>query len=152
VQLKNKIAITILGAITLVCCEQLVISKSINHKICEIFHPINPKDSLKLKLEIADTESKKVKGLSYRSYMPNKSGMLFVFKDPKKCYLWGKNTFRKLDVIFIDSNHNVSGISKIEPHNFKTTCSDGPVKFAIEMNHGLVAKHKIKVGHKFKIL
>ena len=152
VQLKNKITITILGAITLVCGEQLVISKTTRHKMCKI-HGINTnKDPLVLNLEIADTESKKVRGLSYRSHVPKKEGMLFVFRQPKKCVLWGKNTFIKLDVIFIDHNHRVLETAKIEPQNLKTICSSGPVKFAIEVNSGLVDKYNIRAGHKFSFL
>ena len=54
-----------------------------------------------LKVEIADTESKRNKGLSNRESMATDSGMLFVFPKSDKYVFWMKGMKIALDFVWI---------------------------------------------------
>ena len=102
-------------------------------------------------LEVADTEPVRQYGLMHRDSMPSDHGMLFVFPDERRLGFWMKNTRIPLDIIYVDASGKVVSIHQMKPYDLRTTKSDGPAKYAIEMNEGRAAATGIKPGDQVQI-
>jgi uncharacterized protein len=102
-------------------------------------------------VEIANTEAARRKGLMQRDSMPQDHGMIFVFAEEQDLQFWMKNTRFPLDIIFLDAGGKVISIKSMKPYDLNTTDSDGPAKYAIELNKGQAAACKIEVGAKVHI-
>ncbi len=103
-----------------------------------------------LYVEIADTPEKRRQGLSGRSKMRDDQGMLFIFDNPASPGFWMKDMFFSIDMIWIDANGFVVGITKnIPPDSFpKTFEPPSPVLYVLEVNAGWADKNNISVGDK----
>lgn len=55
-------------------------------------------------VEVADTDEKRINGLSNRERMPEDQGMLFVFEDSGRYPIWMRNMKFPLDVYWIDGH------------------------------------------------
>jgi uncharacterized protein len=104
-----------------------------------------------LTLEVANTNATREYGLMHRDSMPADHGMLFVFPDERRLGFWMKNTRIPLDIIFIDAAGKVVSIHQMKPHDLSTTKSDGPAKYAIELNKGRATPTGIKPGDVIEI-
>jgi len=107
-----------------------------------------------LQVEIANTITKRERGLSLRKNLPENEGMLFIFKDSKTRSFWMKNMEFSVDIIWIDENLKVVGIERnISPATFPDKFeSPKPVKYVLEVNANWAEKNKIKVGDKLDFL
>ena len=89
---------------------------------------------ISLSYEVADTPEKQSIGLMYRQEMPNNHSMIFIFPEPQMIYMWMKNTYIPLDMIFFDETGKITHIHQ-------------NAKGVIEVNAGFVNTHHISVGH-----
>lgn len=106
-----------------------------------------------IKVEIADTESKRNKGLSGRESMATDSGMLFVFPKLDKYVFWMKGMKIALDFIWIKDDIVVDLLSDIQPprigekdENLPVYSSKMEFNKVLEVNAGVITKLNIKVG------
>lgn len=99
-------------------------------------------------LEKATTNEAQIKGLSGRSNMPEKTGMLFIFDTPDQQCMWMKDMKISNDMIWLDESKRVIKIEqKVLPESYpKTYCSESPAKYVIELNGGQVEKNQIRIG------
>lgn len=102
-------------------------------------------------LEIAATEDERNNGLMFRDSMPADHGMIFIFGDEKPRSFWMKNTRIPLDIVFVADNGKIDSIRRMEPYVMKGTASDGPAKYAIELNDGQAKAAGIKAGDMLQI-
>ena len=86
--------------------------------------------------EVAASEETREQGLMYREKLPANSGMLFVFVEPQRECMWMKNTLIPLSVAFLDDNGNIVNIEDMAPQTLNSHCSNGKVRYALEMNVG----------------
>ena len=107
----------------------------------------------KFTVEVADTDTLRVKGLSGRKNLDKNSGMLFVFQKPSFYSFWMKGMNFPLDFIWIndetivDLTENVP-ISKEDKTRMSTYTSGVPVDKVLEVKAGTVESLKIVVGDK----
>ncbi len=102
-------------------------------------HPFN--------LYIALTEHEIQKGLMFVKELTDTSGMIFIFNKPEMKQFWMKNTFIPLDILFINENYQIVQIHKCaKPLDETLITSKTKVKYAIELNCGIVDKYNIKIG------
>lgn len=108
----------------------------------------------KIKIEIADTDAKRTKGLSNRQSLDEDTGMLFVMEQTKKTIFWMKDTLIPLDIIWI-KNGVITGIEEnvkteigVDDSKLKRYQSPGEVDFVLEVNAGFSSKNGIKPGQK----
>ena len=98
---------------------------------------------------IADSNSKRKKGLMYIENLPNNHGMLFKFNSPRIASMWMKNTYISLDLLFIDKNQTIVKIhNNAEPFNLNSISSKLKVKWVLEINGGLADELGINPGNK----
>ncbi len=57
-----------------------------------------------IKAEIATDEATRNQGLMFRTELPKKTGMLFVYDQPGRPNFWMKNTLIPLDMLFFNKN------------------------------------------------
>lgn len=96
-------------------------------------------------VEIADTPEEQKKGLQDREYLPQDSGMLFVYdKSQDKVEFWMKDTTIALDQIGINEDGEVTKVYTAKPKD-ETLVPFEDVMFLLEVN----ANSGIEVGDQF---
>jgi uncharacterized membrane protein (UPF0127 family) len=119
-------------------------------------------------LELADTPEAREQGLMFRTVIPKRGGMLFVFPD----YLvrvqgfWMKNCPIDMDIIFLDSmgvvtaTHHMNAMirkpdeseqdyeTRCQQHNYSSLM---PAQFAIELQSGTVDRLQVKPGNRIAL-
>ncbi len=95
---------------------------------------------------IADTDDKRVRGLSGRAELQPNEGMLFVFDEPGMHGFWMKDMNFPIDIMWIDEEFMIIGITE----NIATTTyptlfyPPEPVKYVIEVSAGFVELHSLQ--------
>lgn len=96
-------------------------------------------------VEIVDTSEEQKKGLQDREYLPQDSGMLFVYDKPQdKVEFWMKDTTIALDQIGINKDGEVTKVYTAKPKD-ETLVPFEDVIFLLEVN----ANSGIEVGDQF---
>ena len=101
-----------------------------------------------LRVEVADNDESRSRGLMYRQAMGRNDGMLFIFADLGYHSMWMQNTYIPLSVAFVDEDGKILNILDMEPKTQDTHTAAGPARYAIETNKGWFAEKKIKPGDK----
>ncbi len=107
---------------------------------------------------VADTDSRRSDGLMFVTKLPENTGMLFVFDNEQPLSFWMKNTMIPLAIGFLDSKGVLVDVQEMEigkslmSLDVPSYQSRKPARFALEMNKGWFAKHKIKIGAKLSPL
>ena len=114
-----------------------------------------------LEVQIADSDSLRVRGLMFQDTLPYNEGMLFVFDESGIRPMWMLNMQFNLDVIWFDENSNIVAIETDVPP-CKTTvevvaCRENGVtgdnaKYVLEVTAGFVDKFNITENSKLEII
>jgi len=99
-----------------------------------------------LKVEVADNDATRSRGLMFRDKMGKNDGMLFIFPELGYHSMWMMNTNIPLSVAFIGQDGKILNILDMEPRTQDTHSAAGPARYAIETNKGWFAEKKIKPG------
>ena len=114
-----------------------------------------------LEVQIADSDSLRVRGLMFQDELPYNEGMLFVFDESGTRPMWMLNMQFNLDVIWFDENANVVTIEKDVPPCQTTVevvaCRENGVsgdnaKYVLEVTAGFVDKFNITENSKMEII
>lgn len=101
-----------------------------------------------LKVEVAESNEARARGLMFREKMPAEDGMLFIFEELGYHSMWMRNTPLALSVAFLGEDGTILNILDMEPRTDDTHTAAGPARYAIETNKGWFAGKKIKAGDK----
>jgi len=103
-------------------------------------------------VSIADTAVLQENGLSDRPSMPDDSGMLFIFPTARNYAFWMKDMRFPLDMVWIDSDHMVVGVTEnISTSTYPETFGPpSPVPFVLELNAGAAERFGIATGTTLK--
>lgn len=101
-----------------------------------------------IRAEVASTDAQREQGLMFRRKLPKNNGMLFVFDRPARSCMWMKNTPLPLSVAFIDANGTIVNIEEMDPFTLDSHCSQGWIRYALEMNQNWFSINGIRVGSK----
>jgi uncharacterized protein len=100
-----------------------------------------------LTVELASTPEQRQIGLMNRESMPDTTGMLFVFPSDQQLSFWMRNTRIPLSIAFLDANRVILNIADMQPLDDQTFhMSNGPARYALEVNQGWFAAKGIKAG------
>ena len=100
-------------------------------------------------VELAKTDEERMRGLMYRTSLPDGQGMLFDFSPEQNVSMWMKNTLIPLDMLFVQGDGRILRIAE----NTKTQSEDiipsgGPVRVVVELIAGSAKKYGIAPGDK----
>lgn len=103
--------------------------------------------SARFEIELAITPAEQAKGLMYRESMPQFSGMLFIYDQPRSVSFWMKNTLIPLDMLFIDSRGVVQRIQEnAEPLSTVPIPGGANIQYVLEINGGVSSMLGFGVG------
>lgn len=131
---------------------------SINHVACVSMHNKHPDKHLRqiivqsswpaiFSVEIADTPQTRARGLMGRPSLHEYHSMLFQYDTLSRHVMWMKNTYVPLDLLFIDDSWRIVGmIEHAEPLSLKKLSVENESRYVLEMAHGLIRKHFMKIG------
>ena len=123
---------------------------------CKRYQPALPTTVMRLgahdyTVEIASDDPSRDKGLMYRDWMPDDYGMVFVFPQEQPVGFYMKNTRIPLDIVFLDHAGRVVSIKTMQPFDLRTTPSDYPALYAIELNAGQGDRTGLRAGDAVQI-
>nr|WP_321457263.1 DUF192 domain-containing protein [uncultured Cohaesibacter sp.] len=98
-------------------------------------------------IELAVDDDTRMKGLMFRTKLEAGHGMLFDFGKTEPVYMWMKNTYISLDMIFANPNGTIHHIVKgTTPLSESIIGSAGPVRYVLEVPKGTSDALGIKPG------
>lgn len=112
---------------------------------------VSEKGNFPYKVEMAADNATREKGLMFRKEMPKDHGMLFDFGKDQVAYMWMKNTFIPLDMVFIRADGEVASIAKnAQPQSLAIISSGVRVRAVLELNAGEADEKGLKPGDHVK--
>jgi uncharacterized membrane protein (UPF0127 family) len=106
-------------------------------------------DAVRVRVEVAQTQPERQRGLMFRKQLDPDAGMLFVFEKPTHNVFWMHNTYLPLDMIFITRNWSVLGIvENATPQTDSPREVPGDSLYVLEVNAGFSRQHGIAPGTK----
>lgn len=104
-------------------------------------------------VDLAITSDQQAKGLSIKNTLNDSEGMLFPFNTPGEYAFWMKDMKFPIDIIWINSNHEIVHIEKnLQPCIFFLLCNSysphANSKYVLEVNSNYTTKNNITVGDK----
>ena len=107
-------------------------------------------------VELAVTPEERSQGLMHRQFLPPGQGMLFVFPEPQIISMWMKQTLIPLDILFFDSDAQLSEIfenvppCKLSP--CKTYTNKIPARYVLELPAGSAKTDNLSPGNRLVIV
>jgi len=109
--------------------------------------PVEPLDimtargAFHFKVEIADTDATRERGLMFRKTLAGDRGMLFDFKTARPVAFWMKNTLIPLDMLFVGPDGHIISIARdAAPRSETPIPSGGDTLVVIELAGGRAAE------------
>lgn len=104
-------------------------------------------------LERADTNAKRIKGLSDRDSLANRTGMLFVFDQSMKQCIWMKDMRFNLDIVWLDEARTITRVEQnVSPATYPELFCAENTKYVIELNSGEAAKLSLNTGNQLNFM
>jgi len=98
-------------------------------------------------VEIASTPEQRAQGLQGRRQLAAGRGMLFDFGQAQPVYMWMKDTFVPLDMIFIAADGRIANIApETTPESLTIIESAAPVRWVLEVPARTAARLGIEVS------
>ena len=93
---------------------------------------------------LALTPAQRSRGLMHVRYMPESTGMLFVYERPRPLSIWMKNTYIPLDILFIRADGSIANIKKdAEPLSLTSLRAIESLNYVLELNAGVTERLRI---------
>ncbi|MFT4161858.1 DUF192 domain-containing protein [Shinella sp.] len=100
-------------------------------------------------VELAVTPRQREQGLMNRREMAPDHGMLFAFGETRQVFMWMKNTYLPLDMLFIGKDGKIRSIKEnARPLDESIIDSKGPIDYVLELNGGTVKRLGIRTGNR----
>lgn len=104
------------------------------------------------KVEVADEDEERIKGLSDRKSLDKDKGMIFVFDEKDKYGFWMKNVNFPLDLIYISDNKIADIVKNAEPKAKDATdiqiyTPKEEANYVLEINGGLSDEFGFEIGN-----
>ncbi len=114
--------------------------------------------STAIKVEVADTQAVRAKGLGERDTLAADSGMLFIFEKPGRYPFWMKGLKFPLDFIYIKDSKVVDMIKNVpsplpgeKDQDLLIYMPNQEVDMVLEVNAGFIDAHGVKTGDQVHI-
>jgi len=101
----------------------------------------------RFRIELAETDPLRQRGLMFRNEMAPDAGMLFTYKRDRVISMWMANTYLPLDMLFIESNGRISRIvENTIPLSRESISSRKRARGFLELNAGTARRLGLSVG------
>ena len=112
------------------------------------------------RVDVAATPEERQQGLSGREFMDQYTGMLFVFDEESPLHFWMKDMHFPLDIVWIDGNCMLVGVSAEVPTPVPGAESDQipraqsvvPAQYVLELNAGEWDRNAMGTGDRIEFL
>ena len=105
-----------------------------------------PRGPWVVRVEIANTDQTRERGLMFRRDLPQNTGMIFLFPTTEEHSFWMHNTLIGLDMIFVGEDRSVAGVVTAPPMNDAPRTVHKPSRYVIEVGSGEAAAHAVGPG------
>jgi uncharacterized membrane protein (UPF0127 family) len=103
-----------------------------------------PRGPWVVKVEIANSEETRERGLMFRRDLLQDRGMIFIFPTTAEHGFWMRNTFLALDMIFLGEDRSVLGVvERAEPRTDTVRSVKKPSRYVVEVGAGEAAAHAL---------
>jgi uncharacterized protein len=106
-------------------------------------------EEVEVAVEIADTQEEREVGLMHREFLPDDTGMIFLFDEETTGGFWMKNTLIPLSIAFMGGDGTILRILDMEPCE-ADPCEiydpGVPYESALEVNQGAFASWGVEEG------
>ncbi|KAF1716197.1 ACR family protein [Pseudoxanthomonas yeongjuensis] len=108
------------------------------------------------KVEVADDDAERARGLMFRDELAAGSGMIFIHDREEPQAYWMKNTKIPLDILYFDDARKLVAQQRdVPPCSAGDACppypSNAPARYVLELNAGEAAKLKLENGAELKL-
>ncbi len=98
-------------------------------------------------VKVAVTLAEQQRGLQFIDRLPEKTGMLFLYRPPREVTMWMKDTRLALDMVFIRPGGAVHRIERsAEPYSERIIASHGKVVAVLEIVAGTAERLGLRSG------
>jgi uncharacterized membrane protein (UPF0127 family) len=107
-----------------------------------------------VRVEIAETDAQRARGLMFRQSLAPNAGMLFLFQSPTRGAFWMKNTHIPLSIAFADRRGRILKIMNMTPcHADPCPVYDPKLTYrrALEVNSGAFSRWRVRVGSRLTL-
>ena len=139
---RGRFCVLLFGIFLVACTQQ-----------SDNFHPLTllspTGQRIELRVEVADSDEERSRGLMFREELSEGHGMLFVFDGPQMLSFWMKNTVIPLDILFFDEGGKLVSTATMEPcvtERCPIYASGGEAQFALEVPAGFVDRYGVGDG------
>lgn len=108
-----------------------------------------------VRVEIAETEAQRQRGLMLRTTLEEDAGMLFIWPQDTASAFWMKDTPLRLSVAFIGASGEIVRMFDMEP----CTADPCPVydphttyRMALEVRHGALDRLGVRIGDRVRLV
>ncbi len=106
---------------------------------------------VRLRVEIADDEQERNRGLMFRETLADDAGMLFDFPEPEHASFWMRNTVLSLDIIFIGIDGRILNIAEsTTPYSEAPIPAAGLTRGVLEIRAGRAEALGIRPGDRVR--
>lgn len=107
------------------------------------------------RVEIADDDAERARGLMFRDELAAGTGMIFLHDREEPQAYWMKNTKIPLDILYFDNARKLVAQQRdVPPCTAGNGCppypSNAPARYVLELNAGEAAKLKLQNGAELK--
>jgi uncharacterized protein len=97
---------------------------------------------------IADTDERRIRGLSYREKLDEHLGMFFIFDYSDRHGIWMKEMKFSIDILWLNSHLKVVHVEKdVSPETYPAVFKpSADARYVLETNAGFAEKNDINVG------
>lgn len=114
-----------------------------------------PSGSTRVRVEIADTEALRERGLMGRTSLADDAGMLFQWPEDTMSSFWMKDTLIPLSVAFVSADGRVLTLLDMEPCRADPCPVYDPhvsYRMALEVKQGTFARSGVRVGDRMRLV
>lgn len=107
-----------------------------------------PQKRVNVRVEIANNDARRERGLMFRTRLAPNAGMAFVWREDVQGAFWMKNTLIPLDMIFIRADGTIARIVTAKPLDETAIPAGEPIAAVLEIAGGRAAELGIREGDK----
>ncbi len=107
-------------------------------------------EKVEVRVEIADDDAERARGLMHRTALAENRGMLFVFRSEERLSFWMRDTLIPLSIAYMDTEGRIVDIQDMEPSTEGYDSAE-PAQYALEVNQGFFEEHGVEVGDRTEL-